>query len=107
MLDSSQPWPGVFLFRKPPAVLGGHDPGVHPGEEFGPLADLAPRGFDDHPVPLPDALPGGGLRVDLDQGVPVKLPEPGDLAVFGMEKSGLPGPGDQDVGVVPRRVPAC
>ena len=56
----------VCFLREPPSMLGGHNAWVAPLDKAGALSGFAAPRFDDDPVILAYALPGGRLRVNLD-----------------------------------------
>src|SRR5208283_1189107 len=78
----------VFALRQPPAVLREDDARVHACEQFGPLSDLASGRFNEDPISFLDTLFPSRFRVDLNDGVLMKLSKDRDLAPFRAEKSG-------------------
>ena len=91
---------GLFFFRKPPAVLGTHNFGGDAGKNPGALPNFSPDRFDNDPIAFFNTLLGGSKGMDLHNRVPMKFPQPGHLAVFGVKKPGQPCTGDQDIGVL-------
>ena len=76
---------GVLHLGVPPRVLEVDDVFLHAVVQVGHFADLAPLGFDPHPVALLDAVLGGRLRVDLHARHGPQLAAPGKLAMLGVE----------------------
>ena len=92
--------PGISFFRKPPGVLGRNNPRVHAFKKLRSLPDLAAWGFDNDPISLSYPLFLCGFGVNLDNGFPVKLPQPGNLAVFRMEKTWQSPSRDKDIRII-------
>ena len=76
---------GVLHLGVPPRVLEVDDVFLHAVVQVGHFADLAPFGFDPHPVALLDAVLGGRLRVDLHARHGPQLAAPGQLTMLGVE----------------------
>ena len=87
---------GALVLRIPPAVSGRRHPAGHDGGQLGLQPALAEHVLDPHPLAVADAESGPRLGVKLHHRVGVDLPQPGDVAVLGVEVHRRPPARAQD-----------
>src|SRR4030042_4499249 len=90
----------VFVLRKPPCMLSGHDPGIASKGELSSLSHSSSARFNDDPIALFDIFLGCCIRMDLNDRVSMKLSEPGHLSVFCVKEPGRPRTRNQDIGIL-------